>query len=184
MASYTFSHIYVEGDIKDLERLHDAIISLAEKYYEDYSITGYYKLLQHFGISVENIENDSSGIVYCKMENGVLMLKDRCKWGPKINAYKLLENHFPSMKFYWGSYDDYGCLLYTNDTEFKYFKAGYTLVEENEACDVNEFKTFDQLASYVNEHYKATIKTPDDLDAFIKADSDLYMFYVETKVVK
>jgi hypothetical protein len=173
MPNWNTTSVYVTGPEEQVNALYELMVSLenADKpaIENGFGNKWYGCLVNALGEDWESVRCRGSWMSLEKDSDTRLLWYDETAWGPVLEVFKLIENHFPGLKVYWLCEEPGMCIYESNDVDHKFFDVQFILYY-NQCEDVEYFHSERALLDYVNLKldYQKEIKSLKELDQYIE----------------
>ena len=189
MANYFETNYVVEGNKQDIDSFYEMMLKLknAERQLEPghFGPTWLGFILEELGENPE--EYNCKGQWYDLSRDGdVVRFKAENAWEPCHDIRYLIEDKYPSLKFYYIGENTGDEMFEKSDPEGKYFPENYFLSLFSPDGEIDEFKRFvtkEDAYKFISEMTGNSITNDDEFEAFQSEWSDqdgaCYLFEYE-----
>ncbi len=189
MANYFETNYVVEGNKQDIDSFYEMMLKLknAERQLEPghFGPTWLGFILEELGENPE--EYNCKGQWYDLSRDGdVVRFKAENAWEPCHDIRYLIEDKYPSLKFYYIGENTGDEMFQKSDPEGKYFPENYFLNLFSPDGEIDEFKRFvtkEDAYKFISEMTGNSITNDDEFEAFQSEWSDqdgaCYLFEYE-----
>lgn len=189
MANYFETNYVVEGNKQDIDSFYEMMLKLknAERQLEPghFGPTWLGFILEELGENPE--EYNCKGQWYDLSRDGdVVRFKAENAWEPCHDIRYLIEDKYPSLKFYYIGENTGDEMFQKSDSEGKYFPENYFLNLFSPDGEIDEFKRFvtkEDAYKYISELTGRSITNDDEFEALQSEWSDqdgaCYLFEYE-----
>ena len=151
MSNPVFMNIIFEGDKRETRSLYGKMKRLQERN-EPLVKNSFHDANRWLGNLVTRLGDDYND-VYCRgtwnsltMKNCIVCFATETAWSPPFALIKLIQQHYPSLQYYFVVEGDDWDTYLTNDAEGRFFKSRYIIDCEP---DIEYFNTIEEAAMHL-----------------------------------
>lgn len=159
MSNTAFMDVVFEGDKREVRSLYGKMKRLQERQ-TPLVENGYYEARQWLGNLVTRLGHDYRK-VYCRgtwefleKEGTHVSFLTKTAWKPPFALLKLIQQHYPSLKFYFEAEGDDWDSYVTNDAEGRYYPSRYIVDCEP---DIEYFNTIEEAAAHLSSFVRLPV---------------------------